>query len=89
MCYFTRYLIYTGQNLVMEYIKETLRGIAIMAICWLLYVLYIGFQKLCDKDSKRGDIARFIGKIGSGTLLTYIAICSIVGLIIGVIILLR
>lgn len=64
-------------------LKDTLIGIAVMAICWLLYVLYIGFQKLCDKDSKRGGIARLIGKIGSGSLLTYIAICSIAGLIIG------
>ena len=70
-------------------LKETIIGIAVMAICWLLYVWYIGFQKLCDKDSKRGGIARLIGKIGSGSLLTYIAICSIVGLIIGVIVLLR
>lgn len=74
----------------MEYIEETLIGIAVMAICWLLlYVLYIGFQKLCDEDSKRGEIARFIGKIVSGSLLTYIAIYSIVGLIIGVVALLR
>lgn len=64
-------------------LKDTLIGIAIMAVCWLLYVLYIGFQKLCDGDGKRGEIARFIGKIGSGSLLTYIAICSIAGLIIG------
>ena len=70
-------------------LNETLIGIALMAICWLLIVLYFGFQKLCDEDSKRGVIARFIGKIMSGSLLTYIAICSIVGLIIGVIILLR
>lgn len=70
-------------------LKDTLIGIAVMAICWLLYVLYIGFQKLCDKDSKRGGIARLIGKIGSGSLLTYIAICSIAGLIIGGIALLR
>lgn len=74
---------------MMFMLKDTLIGIAVMAICWLLYVLYIGFQKLCDKDSKRGGIARLIGKIGSGSLLTYIAICSIVGLIIGVIVLLR
>ncbi len=64
-------------------LKDTLIGIAVMSICWLLYVLYIGFQKLCDEDNKRGEIARFIGKIGSGSLLTYIAICSIAGLIIG------
>lgn len=61
----------------MEYIEETLIGIAVMAICWLLYVLYVSFHKL-----KRGDIARLIGKIGSGSLLIYIAICSIAGLII-------
>ena len=63
-------------------LTETLIGIALMAICWLLYVLYIGFQKLCEEDSKRGDIARLMGKIMNGSLLTYIAICSIVGLII-------
>ena len=66
----------------MEYIEETLIGIAVMVICWLLYVLYVSFHKLCDEDSKRGDIARLIGKIGSGSLLIYIAICSIAGLII-------
>lgn len=70
-------------------LKDTLIGIAIMAVCWLLYVLYIGFQKLCDEDGKRGKFARLIGKIVSGSLLTYIAICSIVGLIIGGIALLR
>ena len=63
-------------------LTETLIGIALMAICWLLYVLYIGFQKLCEEDSKRGEIARLMGKIMNGSLLTYIAICSIVGLII-------
>lgn len=67
----------------MEYIKETLIGIAVMAICCLLFVMYIGFQKLCDEDSKRGEWARLIGKIGCGTLLTYIVICSIAGFIIG------
>ncbi len=66
-------------------LKETLIGIAAMAICWILFVLYIRFTQLCDEDSKKGEIARFIGKIGSGTLLTYIAICSIVGLIVGLI----
>lgn len=70
---------------MMKWITETLIGIAVMAICWLVYVLYIGFQKLCDEDNKRGEIARFIGKIGSGTLLTYIIICSIAALIIGLI----
>lgn len=70
-------------------LKDTLIGIATMAVCWLLFVLYIGFQKLCDEDSKRGELARLIGKIMSGSLLTYIAICSMVGLIIGVIALLR
>lgn len=68
---------------MMEWLKETLIGIAVMAICWLLLVLYIRFTQLCDEDSKRGEIARFIGKIGSGLLWIYIAICSIVGLIIG------
>lgn len=69
----------------MEYIKETLVGIAVMAICWMLYILYISFQKLCDEDGKRGKFARLIGKIVSGSLLTYIALCSIAGLIIGLI----
>lgn len=68
---------------MMKWITETLIGIAVMAICWLVYFLYIGFQKLCDEDSKRGEMARFIGKIGSGSLWTYIAICFIAGLIIG------
>lgn len=68
---------------MMKWITETFIGIAAMAVCYLLYVLFISFQKLCDEDSKRGEIARFIDKIRSGTLLTYIAICSIVGLIIG------
>lgn len=67
---------------MMEYIKETLIGIVVMAICWLLIVLYFGFQKLCDEDSKKREIARFIDKIVSGTFLTYIVICSIAGLII-------
>lgn len=66
-------------------LKDTLIGIAIMAVCWLLFVLYISFQKLCDEDSKRGKIARIIVKILSGSLLTYIAISSIAGLIIGLI----
>lgn len=70
---------------MMEWLKETLIAIVLMAICWLLLVLYIRFTQLCDKDSKRGEIARFIGKIGSGILWTYIAICSFVGLIIGLI----
>lgn len=70
---------------MIERIRDTLIGIAIMAICWILFVLYIRFTQLCDEDSKRGEIARFIGKIGSGIFFTYIAICSILGLIIGLI----
>lgn len=63
--------------------KETLIGIVMMAVCWLLYVFYIRFQQLCDEDSKRGEIARFIDKIGSGLFWIYIAFCNIAGLIIG------
>lgn len=70
---------------MIELLKKTLIGIALMAICWLLIVLYIGFNRLCDEDSKRGEKARFIGKIGSGVFLTYIAISGIVGLVIGLI----
>ena len=70
---------------MIELLKEFLIGIALMAICWLLLVLYIGFNRPCDEDSKRGEKARFIGKIESGVFLTYIAICCIVGLVIGLI----
>lgn len=57
---------------------ETLIGIAVMAICWMLYVLYIGFLKLCDEDSKRGEIARKIGNISGGIFLVYMIVCSFV-----------
>lgn len=68
-------------------LKETLIGIGVMAICWILYVLYIGFIQLCDEDSKRGEWCRRLGKIGSRAFITYIAICSILGLIVGIIVL--
>ena len=71
----------------MEWLKETIIGIAIMVICWLLYVLYIHFIELCDEDSKIGEWCRRLYTIGSGAFLTYIAICSIIGLISGIIVL--
>ena len=37
----------------------------------MLFVLYIGFQKLCDEDSKRGKIARKLGNISWGIFITY------------------
>lgn len=70
---------------MMEWLKETLIGIVLMAICWLSYALYIRFTELSNEDNKRCKIAKIISKIGSGTLWTYIAICSFVGLIIGLI----
>ena len=70
---------------MIEWLKETLIGIGVMAICLILYVLYIGFTQLCDEDSKRGKWCRRLGKIGSGTFIIYIAICSIIGLILGLI----
>ena len=70
---------------MIEWLKETLIGIAVMAICLIMYGLYIGFTQLCDEDSKRGEWCRRLGKIGSGTFITYIAICSIIGLIFGLI----
>lgn len=72
---------------MIEWIKETLIGIAVMAILLVLYVLYIGITQLCDKDSKRGEWCRRLCKIGSGIFFTYIAICSILGLIVGIIVL--
>lgn len=42
-------------------------------------------SEICNEDNKRGKIAKIISKIGSGTLWTYIAICSFVGLIIDLI----
>ena len=71
---------------MIEWLKETLMGIGVMAICLILYVLYIGFSQMCDEDSKRGEWCRRLGKIGSGTFLTYIAICSILGLIVSIIV---
>lgn len=65
--------------------KETLIGIALIAICWLLYVLYIGYNRFCEEDSKRGRRAKKIGKIASGAFLIYIALCSILGFVIGLI----
>lgn len=72
---------------MIEWLKETLIGIGVMAICLILYVLYIGFTQLCDEDSKRGEWCRRLGKICSGAFFTYIAICSILGLIVGIIVL--
>lgn len=69
----------------MDWLKDTLIGIAIMAICWLLYALYIEFNKICNENSKRGRIARIANKLCNGTILTYIAICTILGLVIGLI----
>lgn len=70
---------------MIEWFKESLIGIVLIVICWLLFVLWIGFLNLCNEDSKRGKIAGFIGKVGSGIFFAYIALCNIVGLIVGLI----
>ena len=63
--------IINDKRIMIEWLKEYLIGIALMAICWMLFVLYIGFQKLCDEDSKRGKIARKLGNISWGIFITY------------------
>ena len=67
----------------MEVIKDTLAGIGLMAICFVLFVIYSVINQLQEEKSKRGAIAKFIYKLFSGSLLIYIGICSAVGIIIG------
>ncbi len=74
---------------MIEWLKETLIGIAVMVILGVLYVLYISFTQLCDEDSKRGEWCRKLGKIGSGTFIIYLTICSLVGIIGGIILLFK
>lgn len=70
---------------MIEYFKETLKGLAVMLLCWVLFILYMHFTQLCDEDSKRGELARKISKFASGVFFTYLAVSSIAGLIIGII----
>lgn len=69
----------------MSFIIDTIVGLALIAIIIIIVVIYSLYVSIRNEDSKRGKIAKLIGKIVSGACLTYIAICSIAGLIIGLI----
>lgn len=71
---------------MLEWLKETLIGLGCLAGIWLLAVLYNLFTQLTNEDTELGKTVRKLSKICSGTLLVYIAICSILGLIASVII---
>lgn len=69
----------------MSFIKDTLVGLALIAIIFIIVIIYCLYSDIRNEDSKRGVITRLVGKIGNGMLWAYIAICSIIGLIIGLI----
>lgn len=71
---------------MLEWLKETLIGLGCLAGLWFLAVLYNLFTQLTNGDTELGKTARKLAKVGSGTLLVYITVCSILGLIAGVII---
>lgn len=64
---------------------DTIVGLVLIAVIFLVIVIYSLYASIRDEPSKRGRIARITGDIVCGTLMSYIAICSIVGLIIGLI----
>ena len=72
---------------MMEGLKETLIGLAILATLWLIAMLYNIFSQIAREDTKHGKMARIIGKVSSGAILTYIVICSLGGLKAGLILL--
>lgn len=71
---------------MLEWLKETLIGLGCLAGLWLLAVLYNLFTQLTNEDTELGKTERKLSKVCSDTLLVYIAVCSILGLIAGVII---
>lgn len=73
---------------MLEWLKETLIGLGCLAGLWLLAVLYNLFTQLTNEDTELGKTARKFSKICSGTILVYIAVCSVLGLIAGAIIIL-
>lgn len=69
----------------MSFIIDTIVGLVLIAVIFLVIVIYSLYASIRDEHSKRGIITRITGNIVRGALMIYIAICSIVGLIIGLI----
>ncbi len=63
---------------MINWLKETLIGLAVLLFLWLLCKAYIIFITICSEDSKRGEIARKIRDYGEGIVLIYMVICSFV-----------
>ncbi len=66
---------------MLEWLKETLCGIALLVGLFICYTLYVKFTQVFDENSKRGEKARIIGKIGGGAFLIYLALCILGGII--------
>lgn len=62
----------------MSFIKDTLEGLALIAIIFIIVIIYRLYSTISNEDSKRGEIARKIGNISWGMFLVYMIVCSFV-----------
>lgn len=62
----------------MSFIKDTLMGLALIVIIFIIIIGYSLYRTISKEDSKRGEIARKIGNISWGVFLVYMIVCSFV-----------
>ncbi len=72
---------------MLEWLKEMLIGLGCLAGLWLLAILYNLFTQLANEDTELSKVVRKLSKVCGRTLLVYIAVCYVIGLIAGIIIL--
>lgn len=60
----------------MSFIKDTLVGLALIAVIFIVVIIYRLYSTISNEDSKRGEIARKIGNVIWGTFLAYMIVCS-------------
>ena len=62
---------------MIEWLLDTLKGLALLAVLYLLILLYVWFTRISEEDSPRGRLFEKIGNITSSTFFIYFAILSV------------
>lgn len=71
----------------MSFLIDVLIGVALLVLCYIIFVIIVKLPELAEKKSKVGIIAKKINGILNYTIIVFLAVNVIVG-IIGALILL-
>ena len=80
-------LLFTIWQIIMKFLIDLLIGIILLALCYIIFVIIVRLPELAEIKSNVGVKAKKINKIFNYTLVIFLAISVIAG-VVGAIILL-